>query len=94
LWPLLSESNIDHGYYTQPEPIICRINNGSCHLVAGKVMGGSSSINSMMYIRGNKQDFDDWSKLGNLGWKYKDVLPYFKKSENAKSRKVCYYQTK
>lgn len=48
----------------------------------GKVMGGSSSLNAMIYIRGHKEDYDEWARLGNKGWSYEDVLPYFKKSEH------------
>lgn len=45
-------------------------------------MGGSSSINGMMYTRGNKEDFDSWSQLGNPGWGYEEVLPLFIRSED------------
>jgi choline dehydrogenase len=48
----------------------------------GKVLGGSSSINGLIYIRGQKQDFDLWRQLGNTGWSYDDVLPYFRRAEN------------
>src|SRR5437870_576818 len=48
----------------------------------GKVLGGSSSINGLIYIRGQKQDFDYWRQLGNVGWSYDDVLPYFRRAEN------------
>ncbi len=48
----------------------------------GKVLGGSSSINAMIYIRGQKEDYDDWASQGNTGWAWSDVLPYFKRSEH------------
>lgn len=57
--------------------------NKSCTYPRGKVLGGSSTINALMYIRGNKGDYDLWQDLGNSGWSYEDVLPYFKKSENS-----------
>ncbi|WP_206299978.1 GMC family oxidoreductase N-terminal domain-containing protein, partial [Pseudomonas viridiflava] len=48
----------------------------------GKLLGGSSSINGMVFIRGHQKDFDGWRALGNPGWGYEDVLPYFKKMEH------------
>ena len=48
----------------------------------GKVLGGSSSINGLLYVRGQPQDFDHWRQLGNAGWSFDDVLPYFRKAED------------
>ncbi len=50
---------------------------GACTRRGGKVLGGSSSINGLVYIRGNPQDFDGWNAQGAAGWAYRDVLPYF-----------------
>ncbi len=75
----LPGSEVDWGYFSEPEPYL---NNRKIFCPRGKVLGGSSSINFMIYIRGNHHDYDHWQELGNPGWSYQDVLPYFKKSEN------------
>ncbi|MGO2148792.1 GMC family oxidoreductase, partial [Halomonas sp.] len=59
-----------------------RLNNRTIHTPRGKALGGSASMNSMIYIRGDKSDYDEWSELGCHGWGWEDVLYYFKKSEN------------
>ncbi|XP_047539201.1 glucose dehydrogenase [FAD, quinone]-like [Vanessa atalanta] len=75
-------SNIVMSYTTEPNGKSCLAHpEGRCSWTRGRVMGGSSSINSMAYIRGNRVDYDGWAALGNVGWSYKDVLPFFKKSE-------------
>lgn len=67
------------GFETVPQKAL---NGRKGYQPRGKVLGGSSSLNAMIYIRGHKADYDAWAALGNKGWSYKDVLPYFKKSEN------------
>ena len=57
------------------------LNNRISYWPRGKVVGGSSSINAMVYIRGNHEDYNDWERMGNVGWGWSGVLPYFKKSE-------------
>lgn len=69
----------DWGYYTEPQ---VHINHRKIYVPRGKTLGGSSSTNAMAYVRGNKADYDHWSSLGNNGWSYEELLPYFKKSED------------
>lgn len=78
-WASLRDSELDWGFQTEPQP---HLNNRRIHWPRGKVLGGSSSINAMMYIRGHRWDYDHWARMGNIGWGYEDVLPYFKKMEN------------
>lgn len=66
------------GYTTEPQS---RLDGRAIHWPRGKVIGGSSSVNSMVYMRGNRADYDHWRQLGCAGWAYADVLPYFKKAE-------------
>jgi len=69
----------DWCYESDPEPTC---NNRRIPIPRGKTLGGSSSINGMVYVRGQPQDYDVWRQLGNAGWAWNDVLPYFKKSED------------
>src|SRR5262245_8639518 len=76
---LFTDRRFNWCYATEPQP--------ECHgrqVIAprGKVVGGSSSINGLIYIRGQAEDFDHWRQLGNAGWSFEDVLPYFRKSED------------
>lgn len=66
-------------YYTTPQK---HLNNRESYIPRGKMLGGSSSVNAMVYTRGHKWDYDHWAALGNEGWGWDDVLPWFKKSEN------------
>jgi choline dehydrogenase len=68
------------GYVSEPEP---HLNNRRMIAPRGKVIGGSSSINGMVYVRGHAEDFNRWEDLGARGWSYADVLPYFKRMESS-----------
>ena len=71
--------NVDWCFKTEPDETM---NNRSINYPRGKTLGGSSSINGLLYIRGQEQDYNTWRQLGNVGWSWKDVLPYFLKSED------------
>ncbi|XP_076378044.1 glucose dehydrogenase [FAD, quinone] [Megalopta genalis] len=70
-------------FKTEPSKNYCQaMNKQQCNWPRGRVLGGSSVLNAMLYVRGNKRDYDNWEKQGNPGWDYDSVLPYFKKSED------------
>ena len=76
---LLGNPRVDWCYQSEPEPFA---DNRVTPVPRGRVLGGSSSINAMCYIRGHGRDYDIWRQLGNAGWSWDDVLPYFKRIEN------------
>jgi choline dehydrogenase len=76
---LFKEKAVNWMYQTEPEP---GLNGRSVFQPRGKVLGGSSSINGLLYVRGQHEDYDRWRQYGNSGWGFDDVLPYFKKAEN------------
>ncbi|KAK2580034.1 hypothetical protein KPH14_012321 [Odynerus spinipes] len=82
----LHKSKVDWKYRTQPQKTACQAmqDQRSCW-TRGKILGGSSVLNTMIYIRGNRRDYDQWESFGNTGWGYDDVLPYFKKSEDQRN---------
>ena len=84
---ILSKRMFDWGYFTEPEP---QLNGRQIECARGKIIGGTSSINATTYARGHREDYDNWSKNGCVGWSYADCLPYFKKSENWEKGKDFY----
>jgi choline dehydrogenase len=79
MFPLAFKSSLDWDLYGEEEPGLGR---RRLYLPRGRVIGGSSSINAMIYLRGHRADFDSWAEQGCTGWSYDDVLPYFKRSED------------
>lgn len=71
-------SSVNWQFYSEPEP---HLDNRRIYQPRGKVLGGSSSINGLIYIRGHANDYDNWKAMGNEGWGWDDVLPYFKRAE-------------
>ena len=79
-WGRILEKRLhDWMYFTEPEPAL---NGRRIECARGKVIGGSSSINAMAYVRGNRGDYDRWARSGLAGWSYEDVLPYFRRQES------------
>ena len=82
--------SINWNYETEPEP---HLDGRRIPWPRGKVLGGTSAINGMMYMRGNRADYDGWQALGLDGWDYGSVLPYFKRAEGHRSRRDAYHGT-
>ena len=79
MFPLVFKSNLDWDLFGEEEP---GLGGRRLYLPRGRVIGGSSSINAMIYLRGHRADFDGWAEQGCTGWSYDEVLPYFKRSED------------
>jgi choline dehydrogenase len=75
-------------FYTEPDP---GMNGRKIYWPRGKTLGGSSSINGLIYVRGQRQDYDRWAAAGNAGWSYDEVLPYFKRLEHAPGGDPAYH---
>ncbi|MFW5816580.1 MAG: GMC family oxidoreductase, partial [Wenzhouxiangella sp.] len=76
---LVNFTSLNWNYQTEPE---AQLNNRRLYWPRGRVLGGSSSINAMCFIRGHRSDYDDWAEAGNPGWSWDEVLPYFIRSQN------------
>lgn len=79
----LLHSPQDYSYNVEPEKFACHgMKNKLCKWSKGKALGGSSTLNAMLYVYGSDEDYNEWSRMGNKGWSYDQVLPYFKKSQS------------
>ena len=82
------KTRLDWGFYTVPQACM---NDRRIPYTRGKVVGGSSSVNGMLYLRGHRQNYDDWAAMGCDGWAYSDVLPFFKKLESHEDGETEYH---
>ncbi|XP_035739953.1 glucose dehydrogenase [FAD, quinone]-like [Vespa mandarinia] len=94
----LYNTKMDWKYRTENQDSACQaMKDKRCCWPRGKVLGGSSVLNAMLYVRGNRRDYDQWESFGNPGWGYDDVLPYFKKSQDQRNpylaRNTKYHST-
>src|SRR3954469_1120244 len=85
---LLASDRFNWAYVGDPEPYL---DNRRLSHPRGRVLGGSSSINGMMYVRGHARDYDGWAQSGNKGWRYADLLPYFKRAEHHQNGATPYH---
>jgi choline dehydrogenase len=84
----LQQSDVDWAYYTEPQPLL---DQRRIAWPRGKVLGGTSSINAMVYMRGHREVYDEWQAAGNAGWGYRDVLALFKRSEHQERGEDAYH---
>ncbi|XP_062559063.1 glucose dehydrogenase [FAD, quinone]-like [Armigeres subalbatus] len=90
VFPVLQKSKLDWQFKTVANSSFCQaMQKEQCLWPRGKVLGGSSVLNAMMYIRGNQEDYNEWADLGNKGWSWEDVLPYFIKMENVRDPNIA-----
>ena len=89
-FPALFKSSLDWDLEGEPEP---GLDNRRLYLPRGRVLGGCSSINAMIYVRGHRVDYDGWAAAGCDGWSYDEVLPYFKRSEDNERGEDAYHGT-
>jgi choline dehydrogenase len=87
---LLADDRFNWAYTSEPEPYL---DNRRLGHPRGRVLGGSSSINGMMYVRGHARDYDRWAQSGCRGWSYADVLPYFRRAERSRREPDAYHGT-
>ncbi|RWS02952.1 glucose dehydrogenase (acceptor)-like protein 3, partial [Dinothrombium tinctorium] len=86
----LQMTPLDWAYQTEPQKAACYgLKNRRMHWPRGRVLGGSSVLNYMLYTRGNRRDYDNWARLGCYGWSYEEVLPYFIKSEDNQDPQIA-----
>ena len=81
---VMFDREVNWMFETEPEPRM----NRNIKIPRGRVLGGSSSINGLIYIRGQREDFDDWRDLGNPGWGYEDCLPYFARRKTSRAART------
>jgi choline dehydrogenase len=84
----MHDPRLDWCYRTEPDDNVA---GRRIDWPRGKVLGGSSSLNGLLYVRGQREDYDRWAELGNRGWRYADVLPYFRKSEDQERGADAYH---